>query len=144
MENLDTLFHFAPGDQVLRQRRVLEKLGAKAKGPFEDFRVTGKFQQQIWIRPLMPTLGSHRQRPSPSLVVHASQLVPYTAPPLDAQQVEEGDPTAVEIEKNPRYSGKPLSPSNAPVEDPSPAPKRRRGRPPGPTREKFKDTRPAR
>jgi hypothetical protein len=126
---------------VLRRRKVLGKLGAKAEGPFEVFRVTGKFHQQVWIRPLPPTLGSRRQRPSSHLVVHASQLVPYVSAPLDAQQIEEGDQTAIGAEDPTLDPGEPPSPPNAPVEDPSPAPKRRRGRPPRLPRETSSMTR---
>lgn len=42
-ENLETLFHFSPGDQVLRRRKALGKLEAKAEGPFEVVRVGGQF-----------------------------------------------------------------------------------------------------
>ena len=57
-----TLFHFGVGEQVLRRRKVIGKLAARAEGPFIITRVSGTYRQRITIRPLESLVGPKRQR----------------------------------------------------------------------------------
>jgi len=42
-EHLETLFHFKPGDLVLRRTKVLGKLASKAEGPYVVVKIGGSF-----------------------------------------------------------------------------------------------------
>ena len=42
-EHLETLFHFKPGDLVLRRTKVLGKLASKAEGPYIVVKIGGSF-----------------------------------------------------------------------------------------------------
>ena len=64
--NPTMLFHFYPGQQVMRRTRPFSKLDAKATGPFKVRKVSGLYRQRVTIE---PEEGSSRRRP---LAVHAS------------------------------------------------------------------------
>jgi hypothetical protein len=43
-ENMETLFHFRVGDEVMRRRKVLGKIAPKAEGPYKVIKVGGSFK----------------------------------------------------------------------------------------------------
>ena len=97
------LFHFQPGQFVLKRHKRFSKVDAKAHGPFRVRWVTGAYRQRVTIEPV-----NGRGRPS---IVHASHLVPFEEPYVEPQMVELGAEGEVE----------PRSPRA-----PAPAPRKRR------------------
>ena len=59
---METLIHFRLGDLVLRRRKVVGKLAARAQGPYQVIKVGGSFLQRITIVPREPTVGPKRAR----------------------------------------------------------------------------------
>ena len=71
-ESPTVLFHYLPGQLVLRRQRTFSKLEAPTSGPFRARSVTGAYRQRVLIEPVENDTGRRRR-----LTVHASQLVPY-------------------------------------------------------------------
>ena len=72
-EHLETLFHFKPGDLVLRRTKVLGKLASKAEGPYVVVKIGGSFHQRVTIAPEQVQVGPKRKRNRDKrLVVHTS------------------------------------------------------------------------
>ena len=69
------LFHFQPGQFVLKRQRHFTKVDARAAGPYRVRRVTGAYRQRVTIEPV-----DERGRPS---IIHASHLVPYEQPYIE-------------------------------------------------------------
>jgi hypothetical protein len=72
-EHPTTVFHFTPGQLVLRRVKRLGKIAPKADGPYRVVAVKGLLGQRVMISPEAPM--SKRKRDL--LEVHASTLAPY-------------------------------------------------------------------
>jgi hypothetical protein len=60
-EYMETIFHFKVGDLVLRRRKIMGKIKAKADGPYKVVKVGGSFLQRITIEPLVQIVGKRKQ-----------------------------------------------------------------------------------
>ena len=76
------LFHFQPGQFVLKHHRRFTKVDAMAHGPFRVRRVMGAYHQRVTIEPV-----NGRGQPT---IVHASHLVPCKEPYVEPQTIKQG------------------------------------------------------
>ena len=82
---------------MLRRRKVLSKVAAKAEGPYEVVRTSGMYRQRITIKPLDSLVGPKRKAEQQTVTVHASQLVPFKPPTVTAGGIEaEGEQQPLE------------------------------------------------
>ena len=93
------LFHFQPGQFILRCHRHFTKVDARAHRPFRVHRLMGAYCQRVTIKPVNGR--------GPPTIVHASHLVPFEEPYMEPQTVELG----AEGEVEPRS---PWAPATAP------------------------------
>ena len=82
------LFHFQPGQFVIKSHRHFTEVDARAHGPFCVQRVTGAYRQKVTIKPV-----NARGRPT---IIHASHLVPSEEPYMEPLTVELGMDREVE------------------------------------------------
>ena len=76
------LFHFQPGQFVIRRQKRFTKVEARALGPYRVRKVSGAYRQRVTIEPL-----EGRGRPT---TVHASHLIPYEEPYTEPHTIDLG------------------------------------------------------
>ena len=76
-ETATLLFHFQPGQFILKCHRRFTKVDAREHGPFRVRRVMGAYRQQVTIK-----LVNGQGRLT---IVHARHLVPFEEPYVEPQ-----------------------------------------------------------
>jgi hypothetical protein len=56
-ESPTVLFHFLPGQLVLRRQQTFSKLDSRTSGPFRIRNVTGAYRQRVLIKPINNDTG---------------------------------------------------------------------------------------
>ena len=74
------LFHFQPGQLVIKRQKRFTKVEARALGPYRVRRVTGAYRQRVTIEPV-----EGRGRPT---TVHASHLIPFEEPYVEPHTID--------------------------------------------------------
>lgn len=70
------LFHFQPGQLVIRRHRIFSKMDPRSGGPFRVVRVSGLYRQRVTVEPV----NAGPARAKRTVIVHAGHLVPLNSP----------------------------------------------------------------
>lgn len=91
------MFHFLPGQLVIRRHRLFSKLDPRTTGPFRIRSVTGTYRQRVLLEPINDPSGRKKR-----LTAHASQLVPFDKPYIEPEDLDFGpDPVSEALPDDP-------------------------------------------